>query len=88
VPPTPGVSTFNARGDGGEQAHVAAGLLLRPLSGTELVEFQMTVDAAIRAVMQTSLQPSRISSTAFLMAAAAESRLRDNAPAESVPVMM
>jgi hypothetical protein len=29
-----------------------------------------------------------ISSTAFFMAAAAESLLRDNAPAESVPVMM
>jgi hypothetical protein len=38
--------------------------------------------------MQTSLHPSPKSSTAFLIAAAAESRLRDNAPAESVAVMM
>jgi hypothetical protein len=32
--------------------------------------------------MQTSLDPSSISSRAFLIAAAAESRLRDNAPCD------
>jgi hypothetical protein len=69
-----------------------ATVIIRPrryaLSRTELVEFRMTVDAAVWVRNANLSAPIPLSSTAFLMAAAAESLLRDNAPAESVPVMM
>ena len=44
--------------------HAAAPRRLRPLSRLELVEFRMTVDAAIGVGMQTSLHPSPMSSRA------------------------
>jgi hypothetical protein len=49
---------------------------------------RMTEDAVICVRNADVSAPSSISSSAFLIAAAAESRFRDNAPAESVPVIM
>jgi hypothetical protein len=59
-----------------------------PGRGGQLAGASCGGEGAGRAVTQTSLHPSAKSSTAFLTAAAAESLLRDDAPAESVPVMM
>ena len=51
------------------------------VSREEPIEIRMTVDAALGVRMQTSLHPSPKSSRAFLIAAVAECRLSDNAPA-------
>jgi hypothetical protein len=61
---------------------------LRSLSGMELVEFRMTVYAAIWGGNGNVSAPIPHKLKGLLMAAAAESLLRDNAPAESAPVMM